>query len=358
MSVDETVRLDAVAAWLEPRLQNAAGLTLALGGTPGSGFSAETTILLAEWREGDEPRSDRFVLRRETPDPAVYPAQAPGLQVEVDLQYRIMRAVAAASDLPLAPLLGYESDPAVLGSPFFVMGFIDGVVPIENPMYTLEGFFTEISPEQRRSMITDGIRMLAAVHTIDWRAAGLNWLVPTGEEPTTERQLGIWQRYAADALRGREHPLLDRAFAWLRTNLPAGSSAALCWGDPRPGNIIWKDHRAACVTDWEAAYIGAPELDLGWWLMFDRWAHEASGITERAEGDLTREEQVALYEQFTGRSVGATGWYEVFAAARYAAIVVQVMNRWVDRGDLPADHTLWIDNPVVPCLASLMAEIE
>ena len=303
-------------------------------------------------------RSGRFVLRRETPDPPAYPAQVPGLDVEIDIQYRVMRAVAGASDLPLAPLIGYEDDPAVIGAPFFVMGFVDGVVPIEAPMYTLEGFFTELTGQQRSSMVSDGIRMLAGVHTIDWRAAGLDWLIPEGEEPTIARQLDIWARYADNALRGREHAPLDRAFAWLRANEPAGSAPSLCWGDPRPGNIIWNDHRAACVTDWEAVYIGPPELDLGWWLMFDRWAHETSGITVRAEGDLTREEQTALYEQLVGRPVGDTTWYEVFAAARYSAIVVQVMNRWADRGDLDADHTIWIDNPVVPCLVSLLDELD
>jgi aminoglycoside phosphotransferase (APT) family kinase protein len=356
MTVDDD--LGSLAAWLEPRLDRATELRLEQGGTPGSGFSAETTILLGEWREGGESRSGRFVLRRETPDPAVYPAQAPGLDVEIDIQHRVMRAVADASDLPLAPLLGYESDPTILGAPFFVMGFVDGVVPIEAPMYTLEGFFTELTGAQRRSMVSDGIRMLAEVHAIDWRAAGLGWLIPAGEQPTTTRQLDIWQRYAVDALRGREHAPLDQAFAWLRANEPTGSAPSLCWGDPRPGNIIWADHRAACVTDWEAVYIGPPELDLGWWLMFDRWAHETSGVTERAEGDLTREEQTALYEQLVGRPVGDPTWYEVFAAARYSAIVVKVMNRWVDRGDLGADHTIWIDNPVVPCLVSLLDELD
>jgi len=44
----------------------------------------------------------------------------------------------------------------------------------------------------------------------------------------------------------------------------------------------------------------------------------------------------------------------VFAAARYAAIVVKVMNRSVARGQLPPDHTIWLDNPVTPCLAELL----
>ena len=54
---------------------------------------------------------------------------------------------------------------------------------------------------------------------------------------------------------------------------------------------------------------------------------------------------------------GDTPWWEVFAAARYTAIVVRVMNRLVDRGDLAEDSSLWIDNPVVPCLRDLLEEV-
>ena len=343
-----TDELTALATWLAPRL-GVPEIELTNEGKPGSGFSAETTILSSP--------AGRFVLRKETPDPPVYPTQVPGLEVEVDIQYRIMSAIAAAADVPLAPLLGYESDPAVLGAPFFVMGFVDGVVPIESPMYTLEGFFTELEPGTRRTMVEDGVRTLAKVHAIDWRGAGLDWLVPDRVEPTTARQLSLWTAYAERELRGRDHPLLTRALEWLLANLPDEGVPTLCWGDPRMGNIIWSGHRAACVTDFEAASIAPPEVDLGWWLMFDRWAHETSGVTERAPGDLSRDEQRALYEELVGRSVGDTSWYELFAAARYAAIVVRVMNRLVDRGELPADQTIWIENPVVPCLVSLLEEV-
>jgi hypothetical protein len=39
---------------------------------------------------------------------------------------------------------------------------------------------------------------------------------------------------------------------------------------------------------------------------------------------------------------------------RYAAIVVRIMNRWVDRGDLPADQMIWLQNPAADCLADLL----
>lgn len=91
--------------------------------------------------------------------------------------------------------------------------------------------------------------------------------------------------------------------------------------------------------------------------MFDRWSHETAGVA-RLPGEPTRDEQRALYAAHSGREVGDTFPFEVFAAARYAAIVVRVMNRLVARGDLPADQTIWIENPAAACLDELMAEAE
>src|SRR4030095_7228895 len=65
----------------------------------------------------------------------------------------------------------------------------------------------------------------------------------------------------------------------------------------------------------------------------------------RARGDPTRDEQRDSYVRCAGRPVADTTWYEIFAAARYCAIVVRVMNRSVARGELPADQKIWLDNP-------------
>ncbi len=129
----------------------------------------------------------------------------------------------------------------------------------------------------------------------------------------------------------------------------------LCWGDPRLGNIIFRDDRAACLTDFEAASIAPAEVDLGWWLMFDRWCHESYGAPRR-DGEISRDAQRELYEEVAGRSVGDTTWYEVFAAARYTAIVVRVMNRLVQRGVMPADQTVWLENPATVCLQQMIEE--
>ena len=346
----------ALAAWLAPRLDPSGGdgaAVLVSDVEPlSTGFSAETISFRAT-RPSGGAEARRLILRRESPDPAVYPQQAPGFDVEVDIQYRVMAALSAHSPVPLAPLVGYESDPSVLGAPFFVMGFVEGQVPLVTPSYAESGFFAEAAPTDRRSMIESGIGVLASLHAVDWRRAGLDWLLGGGTDTSAERQLRIWRSYAERELGGREHPLLDRALAWLETRSPATGPPTLNWGDPRPGNMIWREFRCVCVTDFEAASIAPAEVDLGWWLMFDRWSHESAGVP-RPEGEPTREEQADLYRRLSGREVADLHWYEVFAALRYCAIVVRVMNRTVERGLMPADNSVWLENQATVCLEELL----
>jgi aminoglycoside phosphotransferase (APT) family kinase protein len=341
-----------LARWLAARLGAGAvevGEIVRLSG----GYSAETLRVDARC----EGRATRYVLRREMPEPSVYPVQAPGLAVEIEIQWRAMSGLAAAAPgVPLAPLVGYEPDAALLGAPFFVMGFVDGEVPSVSPPYARAGFFTDAQPAERTRMLADGLGVLAKIHAVDWRTAGFGWLVAPGVRPGALAQLALWERYAERELAGREHPLLARGFAWLHAHAPAPPARlALSWGDSRPGNMIWQGFRCACVTDFENVAIAEPELDLGWWLMFDRWSHECFGVP-RLPGEPTREEQRALYESAAGRAVADTTWYEIFGAARYCAIVVRVMNRSVARGELPADQTIWRDNPASTCLQQLLEE--
>ncbi len=350
----EKRELASLERWLAARLPGAEAVRLAEPQRLSGGYSAETLVLKARVRRGGVAHAERYVLRRETPEPAVYPQQAPGLDVEIEIQWRSMDALAKHSRVPLAPLVGFERDPAVIGAPFFVMGFVEGVVPGVAPPYSAQGFFAEATPEQRQRLIEDGLRVLAELHALDWRAAGFGWLAPPGVTPGTARQLALWQQYAERELAGRAHPLMSEALAWLRANSPRDEELVLSWGDSRIGNMIWRDFRCVCVTDFENVAIAPRALDLGWWLMFDRWSHEALGGIPRSPGEPTREAQRAHYEKCAGVALGGTHYYEVFAAWRYCAIVVRVMNRAVARGEMPADQRVWLENPSTVCLAELM----
>lgn len=348
IELDSEQARERLGSWLTDRLGSGT-VTVGEFSKPKSGFSAETAIFEADTAAG--PR--KLVLRREVPDPAVYPQQVPGLDVEIDIQYRAMQLLHEHVPVPLAPLIGYEADADVLGAPFFVMGFVGGDVPTEAPPYPELGFFMDASAEQRRQMIDRGLAQVAAIHALDVETADLGWLHPVGETPGTAQQVALWRRYAETELRGREHPLMIDTYDWLQANLPADERVGLCWGDARPGNIIWQDFEPACLTDFEAVSIGSPIQDLGWWLMFDRTMHPDGS---RLPGDPERAEQVAMYEAHTGREATGVGFHEVFAGARYAAIVIRVMNRLVDRGDLDPNHTIWLNNPAVDALAAIVEE--
>ncbi|CAM8627350.1 COG3173 Predicted aminoglycoside phosphotransferase [Acidimicrobiia bacterium] len=350
----------AFATWLAQRI-GADSVSVDSTSTPSGGFSAETIIATVTSRRENRYDPETYVLRLETPDPAVYPQQSSEELAEIKIQYRVMDAVRRHSSVPVAPLIGFEPDETVIGTPFFAMGCVDGDVPRESPPYPTEGFFRTSSPVERRSMITSGIETLADIHRIDWRTAGLSWLEHDGVAPGTPTQLERWSQFATAELRGRSHPLLEDAFVWLGRSLPADSDIVLCWGDPRPGNIIYADAVPACVTDFEAACIASPMMDLAWWLMFDRTMHELGATDEtasrRLDGDPDRDEQRKHYFEVSGRPAEDTGAHEVFAAVRYAVIVTRVMNRLEARGQLPPDSTIWRDNPASTCLEILLDEM-
>lgn len=348
---DATLDTTALAQWIGAALGDAE-LTIEVDGRPSGGFSAETILLT-----GQSPLNgvQRFVVRLETPEPAVYPAQSELSMPEIEIQYRIMDSLARMTSLPIAGLVGFERDPSVLGTPFFVMHHVDGVVPIESPPYSVEGFFTDLAPQDRTALISNGLQQLAHLHRVDASTLGLEWLTPSGVNPGSRHLLHLWKTFGEVELRGRSHPLLESAWTLIEEELPPDGSIGLCWGDPRPGNIIWQGSNAACLTDFEAACIGPPEFDLGWWLMFDRTMHELAGI-DRLPGDPTRDEQCAMYFEHAGREPIDTSAHELFAAARYCVIVVRVMNRLEQRGLLPEDSTVWRDNPASECLQMILKE--
>jgi len=339
--------------WLAEKWPDAQDLRVDEIESPKSGFSATTLFVPVRFRKDGRDHAEKVVLRIESPDPAIYPAQAPGLDVEIEIQYRVMEALTTTRRVPLAPLIGFESNARILGQPFFAMGHVEGNVTIENPPYTREGFFKEARAAERHAMIENGLRVLAEVHAIDWRAAGLEWLVAPGTRPGVLAQLDLWEEFGRTELRDRELPVFDAAARWLRDELPAPAENAFSWGDSRLGNIIFRGSECACITDFENAAIAPPEFDLGWWLMFDRTMHESVEI-ERLPGEPTREEQREIYAKFAGRDPGDTHYYEVLGAFRYAAIVVRVMNRGVERGLVPPDHLIWLKNPAAFALADLI----
>lgn len=321
-----------------------------------TGFSNETVFFDVAARDAGAEAVRRYVARIEQEDGPLFPVQTPACRVSVELQHRVMVAVAATGAVPVPPLVAYEADPSVLGRPFFVMEFVAGEIPSDVPRYSQHGFLAEeSSPEQRTRLVRDGIEKLASLQRIDWRSAGLDWLDPSGGQPSLRHQLALHRDYVIRELRGREHPVLLRGLDWLDANAPH-APVGLCWGDARIGNMIWQDHRCAAVVDWEAAALLPPEADLGWWVMFDRMSFDDMGA-ERLEGFPTRGEMVEQWQRSTGHAVaGGIDYWEIFAVMRFCAIMIKLGDRLTRRGLAPPEANLSVSNGTTEALQRLLAK--
>lgn len=348
----------ALDAWMKKTHPKREGLRVHDVDMPtATGFSNETVFFQASWHGAGGEQTARYVARIEPDDGGIFPIQTPAGQVSVELQHRIMSAIEATGVAPMPPMLPYEGDRSVLGRPFFVMEFVDGVIPADVPRYSQDGFLVhEATPAQREGMVQNAIENMAALNALDASKADLAWLDPSPNgQPTMAHQLQIYRDYVMRELRGREHPVMMECLDYLDANVPDASST-LSWGDSRLGNMIWQDYRCAAVVDWEAAALCPPEADIGWFVMFDRMSFD-DFEAPRLEGFPTREQMVSHWEGCTGRKVASDiHYWEVFAIMRFCAIFIRLGDRMVGAGLAPAEANISVANMTTDALARRMAE--
>jgi aminoglycoside phosphotransferase (APT) family kinase protein len=319
-----------------------------LSGPGTTGFSNDTLMFDLAWREGGEPRERALVVRIKPTGYQIFP------DYDLARQFRI-QARLAGTPVPVARMYWEEPDASPLGAPFYVMERVAGRIPTDNPPYHVGGWVTETLPEQRAALWWSGVEVLAQIHRLDWRARGLDFL-DAGSRPGRhlERQLDDYARYLEWAARGKPMPLCEAGLAWLRANRPPPCEApALCWGDARIGNMIFRDFRCVAVLDWEMAVIGDPEQDLGWWLFLDRHHSEGCGVP-RLPGFPSRDETVARWESLTGRRVRRLDYFERFAAFRFSVIMIRLAQQMMEYGVLPPDSAFETDNIPSRLLARLL----
>ena len=259
----------------------------------------------------------RYVLRRKPPGKLLPSAHA------VDREYRVMGAL-AGTDVPVPKMVALCEDDAVIGTAFYLMEYVDGRV-LWDP--TLPGM-----TEQARAAHYDEMnRVLAALHQVDYRAAGLGDFGKPGQY--IERQIARWSKqYEAG---GADRILsMDALIAWLPRHVPPGDETSIVHGDFRLDNAIFHptEPRILAVLDWELATLGHPLSDFAYQVMAWRLApgqfRGLKGADFAALGIPTEAEYVAAYCRRTGRA-GIPNWefYLIFNMFRIAAILHGVLSR-------------------------------
>ncbi len=339
-----------LAEWLPRRLPGARALRVGpLEAPANTGFSNDTLLFEVRFERGGQEVSQGLVARLEPGGPPVFP------EYDLAFQCRILEILGSRTEIPVPALVGLEEDPDWLGAPFYVMERVEGRIPTDNPPYHAGGWMHDAAPAEREAIWWAGFDTLAAIHRLDWRALGLDFVDTKAEGRTPlERQLRYYEHYLAWATRSRRNRLAEEGLAWLREHRPAEEEpVGFCWGDARIGNMIFRDGRCVAVLDWEMATLGNPEQDLAWALFLDR--HHSEGVgAARLAGFPERDATVARYEARTGSSVRHLHYYEVFAAFRFSVIMMRVAQGMKELGVLPADSDFEVDNTVTRLLAKLL----
>ena len=186
------------------------------------------------------------------------------------------------------------------------------------------------SAGDRRAIYRSMIEMLARLHAVDWRAAGLADYGKPGNY--VARQVHRWTaQYRASETERID--AMERLIEWLPAHIPVEDATAIVHGDYRPGNLLLHptEPRIAAVIDWELSTIGHPLVDLGHHVLLFRTGPEDFGAfadRPRPAGVPSEDEHLETYCRITGRS-SLPDWefYVAFAMFRFAAILQGIMGR-------------------------------
>jgi aminoglycoside phosphotransferase (APT) family kinase protein len=247
---------------------------------------------------------------------------------DMSREYRVLTAL-ADSAVPVPRPLASCQDSDVIGAPFYLMQYVDGLV-----LRTMQD--GELLTEQQAAELSDLLaQMLAAIHGVNIDAVGLDTF--GRPEGYLARQLSRWQKQW-ELSNSREVPGFDELVARLAAMLPDSGEGTLVHGDFRLDNTLVQltsPARIAAVVDWEMSTLGDPLADLGLTLSYWSDAGDAFpdlniGATVTAlPGFSSRAQFAARYAELTGRDVSAIGYYIAFGYFKLAVVLEGIHARYL-----------------------------
>jgi aminoglycoside phosphotransferase (APT) family kinase protein len=341
-----------LAEWLGERT-GIDGVTVDEVSRPAAGQSNDTVLITASFPDADRRRSEGLVIRRQSTGTTIF------RDPDVIREYRVLEGL-SGTRVPAPAVRWAETDPTVLGSPFFVMEQVHGRVPVGKPSIHAVGWLPTLTPAELEGLWASALDALVAIHEIDWRARHGFLVGDEGDDDGVESaaasgfpayvdRLVDWYRWSAA---GREYPITDAAADLLQRGAASVTSpSVLVWGDARVGNMIFGDDLAvAAAIDWETASVGPPEVDLAHWLFFDEFGTSAVGI-DRLAGWPDRDTTIARYEAASGRRLGDLALFDVLDGLFMAGTLIRQADARVARGVAPPDTRMGHDNTVTQMLA-------
>jgi aminoglycoside phosphotransferase (APT) family kinase protein len=239
----------------------------------------EGALTLSQFKGGQsnptylvETPQQRYVLRRKPPGKLLPSAHA------VDREYRVISAL-HGQGFPVPQPRLYCADDSVIGTPFFLMDYVEGRVFWDAEM-------PSSNPAERAQVYDAMNAALARLHSFDPAAIGLGDF-GRGENYVA-RQVERWSKqYRASETEKVED--MERLMAWLPAHLPPARAPRLVHGDYRLDNMILapKEPKILAVLDWELSTLGDPLADFSYHLMQWHMPPSEAGTGSLVGHDLT-----------------------------------------------------------------------
>jgi aminoglycoside phosphotransferase (APT) family kinase protein len=289
------------------------------------GWSHETWLFEADWSTGTQG----LCLRRD-PGNALLREMS-----DLGTQFRVLQALEPTA-VPTPRAFFYEPAPNALGAPFLVMEKVPGVCP--SP-WGREGRAFYAAAAERGVLPTCFTDALVAIHTVDWRAVGLDDILGVPDGDFARREIATW-RTLIDATGVEPDPVLTDVICWLEANAPSTNRLTLVHGAYRTGNLLIDDDRVSAVLDWETEVIGDPMYDVAY--VLSELNREGTDLLSNLvdEDDFRRR-----YEAGTGIEIddAACDYYRVLYGMRSAAFWMSASGLYASgaNDDLRLARTAW-----------------
>ncbi len=258
-------------------------------------------------------------------------------------EFRLQSALKQAYNY-VPEMLAFCDDDNVLGTDFYVMEKITGIIPRKHMPKELS-----ISPEKTEQMCRNVFDCLIELHQVDYQAAGLDTIGKGAGY--TERQIQGWSERYRNA-KTWNVPSGRFVINWLEKNMPNKERICITHNDFRFDNVVLdaKDYtKVLGVLDWELATLGDHLMDLGntlaYWVEADDdfLAQSTRRQPTHLPGMMTRQQVIDYYLEKTGSDCNDFTFYEVYGLFRLAGIVQQIYYRYHHKQtNNPAFKRFWI----------------